>query len=447
MRVRAPEGGNGMNMRPIRLLAMVLLMFGSWAAVRPDGRAFAQGSAAVETARIGVLAYRGTRHALDSWQPLADYLSAAIPDRRFELVPVTLVSAPERIAAGEIDYLITNPGHYVTLDDTFGLSVLATRVRHEKDGTELTRFGTVIFARADSGITTVGDLRGRSLAAVSPDAFGGFQMAWRELTLNGVDPFADLGELRFMGFPQDAIVQAVRAGEVDAGVVRSGLLERLAAEGRIDIDEFTILLGNTQPGFPWRVSGHLYAEWPFTALQKADRRLNERIVTALLATRDPEVMRRHGLNDSWTAPLSYAGARKLVAAFARRTQQPHRDLPRPADRWMQILAGALAALSLALAGLLVVMLRRRPAGPATADARPASEDPELRAARIRFQSLTPREREILVLICKGMPSKAIANQLGISPKTVEYHRANLLQKTRAGSSTQLVQLATRLGIS
>ena len=437
-----------MNMRPIRLLAAVLVLLGLWGGGRLDGRATAQGSAAVETARIGVLAYRGTRHALDSWQPLADYLSAAIPDHRFQLVPVTLVSAPERIAAGEIDYLITNPGHYVTLDDAFGLGVLATRVRHEKDGAELTRFGTVIFARKGSGITTVGDLRGRSLAAVSPDAFGGFQMAWRELTLHGLDPFSDLGELRFMGFPQDAIVQAVRAGEVDAGVVRSGLLERLAAEGTIDIGEFTILLGNTQPGFPWRVSGHLYAEWPFTALQKADRRLNERIVTALLATRDAGVRRRHGLNDSWTAPLSYAATRKLVAAFERRKQQTQQDGLRIPDRWLQLLAGVLAILSLALAGLLVVMLRRRPVAPdSTAAGQPAKEDPELRAARLRFQSLTPREREILVLICKGMPSKAIAHQLGISPKTVEYHRANLLQKTGAGSSTQLVQLATRLGIS
>jgi DNA-binding CsgD family transcriptional regulator len=49
------------------------------------------------------------------------------------------------------------------------------------------------------------------------------------------------------------------------------------------------------------------------------------------------------------------------------------------------------------------------------------------------------------MICSGLASKAIANELGISPKTVEFHRANLLQKTQAGTTAHLVQLATRLG--
>ena len=50
-----------------------------------------------------------------------------------------------------------------------------------------------------------------------------------------------------------------------------------------------------------------------------------------------------------------------------------------------------------------------------------------------------------MLICAGKSSKDIADDLGISLKTIEYHRANLLQKTKAGSSAHLVQLATRFG--
>jgi len=55
------------------------------------------------------------------------------------------------------------------------------------------------------------------------------------------------------------------------------------------------------------------------------------------------------------------------------------------------------------------------------------------------------DREILRLICNGNSSKVIAEELGISVKTVEYHRANLLQKKQAVTTPQLVQLATRLG--
>ncbi len=73
------------------------------------------------------------------------------------------------------------------------------------------------------------------------------------------------------------------------------------------------------------------------------------------------------------------------------------------------------------------------------------DDPETAKTRERFDSLTKREREVLGLICEGHPSKEIAAQLGVSLKTIEYHRANLLQKTRAGTTAHLVQLATRFG--
>jgi two-component system, LuxR family, sensor histidine kinase TtrS len=49
---------------------------------------------------------------------------------------------------------------------------------------------------------------------------------------------------------------------------------------------------------------------------------------------------------------------------------------------------------------------------------------------------------VLDLIAQGYSSKEIALQLDISPKTVEFHRANLLRKFEARSATQLVALAT-----
>ena len=69
---------------------------------------------------------------------------------------------------------------------------------------------------------------------------------------------------------------------------------------------------------------------------------------------------------------------------------------------------------------------------------------DLTAYRERFSQLTLRENEILSLVCSGLQNKEIARELNISPKTVEFHRTNLLQKTRAGTSAHLVQIATRL---
>jgi two-component system response regulator FixJ len=61
-------------------------------------------------------------------------------------------------------------------------------------------------------------------------------------------------------------------------------------------------------------------------------------------------------------------------------------------------------------------------------------------AMTRLASLTPREREVLDLLVNGLPNKAIANALGASPRTIEVHRARVLEKLRANSLPDLVRL-------
>lgn len=60
--------------------------------------------------------------------------------------------------------------------------------------------------------------------------------------------------------------------------------------------------------------------------------------------------------------------------------------------------------------------------------------------------LTPREREVMRLVLQSLPNKKIAVELGISVKTVELHRANLMAKMKATSPTELVRLALIAGI-
>ena len=62
-------------------------------------------------------------------------------------------------------------------------------------------------------------------------------------------------------------------------------------------------------------------------------------------------------------------------------------------------------------------------------------------ALVRLQALTPREREVLDGLAKGLPNKTIAYDLGISPRTVEIHRANLMSKLGARSLSEALRLA------
>ncbi len=67
------------------------------------------------------------------------------------------------------------------------------------------------------------------------------------------------------------------------------------------------------------------------------------------------------------------------------------------------------------------------------------------AARTRVASLTPREREVLGRLVEGLPNKMIANELGISPRTVEIHRANVMEKLACRSLAEAVRTAMTAG--
>ena len=62
-------------------------------------------------------------------------------------------------------------------------------------------------------------------------------------------------------------------------------------------------------------------------------------------------------------------------------------------------------------------------------------------AAIPLQALTPREREVLDGLARGLPNKTIAYDLGISPRTVEIHRANLMTKLGVRSLSEALRIA------
>jgi two-component system, LuxR family, response regulator FixJ len=72
------------------------------------------------------------------------------------------------------------------------------------------------------------------------------------------------------------------------------------------------------------------------------------------------------------------------------------------------------------------------------------ENERIQQARACYQLLSAREREVMALVVAGAPNKAVAAQLGISPRTVEIHRANIMEKFQARSLSELVLMSLRL---
>src|SRR6266550_3629992 len=71
---------------------------------------------------------------------------------------------------------------------------------------------------------------------------------------------------------------------------------------------------------------------------------------------------------------------------------------------------------------------------------------QLAVLRHRFDSLTPREREVLPLVVSGRLNKEIAKKLGTSEITIKMHRASAMRKMQAESLVDLVKMAARLGL-
>lgn len=257
--------------------------------------------------KIGVLAKRGAEQAVKQWQPTADYLSHIIVQHRFVVVPLSFDEVRAAVSDQKVDFLLVNPAIYVEMEHDFHISRIAT-IKNLRLGKGYTSFGGVVFSRADRKIDKVAQLRGKTFMAVDPTSFGGAITCWRELRTYDFDPFKDFRSVKY-GRTHDAVVLAVRDGLVDAGTVRTDTLERMAAEGKIALDEFHIIDLRQQVddtiNFPFVRSTSLYPEWPMAKLGHVSEALATQVAIALLslATTDPSAVA--GRITGWTIPQNY----------------------------------------------------------------------------------------------------------------------------------------------
>lgn len=73
-----------------------------------------------------------------------------------------------------------------------------------------------------------------------------------------------------------------------------------------------------------------------------------------------------------------------------------------------------------------------------------ADEAALSEIRVRFESLTPRERAILIEVAKGRLNKQIAAEMGITEPTVKSHRSNMMRKFKPGSLAELCRMVDRL---
>jgi diguanylate cyclase (GGDEF)-like protein/PAS domain S-box-containing protein len=267
---------------------------------------------AAEPVKIGVLAFRYKLQTMAQWQPLADALNKAIPDHNFVIKAYSKHELSNAVANRQIDFVLTNSGHYILLKKQDGLSSPLATLQVDESGHRTSTFGGVIFTRADqTHINTLNDIKGKAVAVIDTESFGGYQMQAYELSRIGMHLSRDI-KLISTGMPQDNTIAAVLDGRADVGFVRTGILESMVREGKLNLKRLKIINRQQLPGFPILLSTHLYPEWPFAAMPNTDDTL-ARHVAAALFTLEENTPATHAMGiRGFGIPADYAPVEDLL---------------------------------------------------------------------------------------------------------------------------------------
>ena len=301
--------------------------------------------AAEKEIRIGVLSFRSLEQSKLQWQATADYLNTQMAGFHFSIIPMYYTNLDLAINRHELDFVLTNPEYYTTLHADHALSAIAT-LMPLVNGNPVSTFGGVILARADrADINSLADVRGKVVASPNEHSLGGYLMERWALYKQGI-MISQIAHIQFTDMPHDKAVLEVLNGTADVAFVRTGILEGMAHDGSIRIDQFKVL--NRQPlaRFPQLLSTDLYPEWPFAAMPNVPDELVKRVTLNLLMIQPRSLAARQGNYFGFSPPGNYA---KVEAVMERLKVDPERkhqfSLRDVASKYgFELISGALLLL-------------------------------------------------------------------------------------------------------
>ncbi len=298
--------------------------------------------------QIGVLAFSGKDYALNSWQPTIDYLNEQIAEHEFSLVavePNNIEQLDQLVQQQQLDFVITQPVTFIELQVKYSASSVLTLA----DESQADKFGSVIFVRSDSSIEQLPHLKGRSIAGANPKGLGGWLIGYNEIINQGVDAF-DESMVSFLGV-QENIVNAVLAGDVDVGIVRTGVLERLANSRAINLSDLKVLNAKQVADFPYLLSTDLYPEWVLVKSSHTPKTIAKKIASALLSMAPNSHAAKARGYWEWVTPVDYQPIRELMQKLRIGVYQDYGKVS-----LLQYVKDNLVLSSLLLTVLLILMV-------------------------------------------------------------------------------------------
>lgn len=268
----------------------------------------APGTALAAEVRIGVLAWFGNHSAEEQWRGLDKALQAQMPGHAVRLHYYDMAGLESAVVAGDVDFIITNPGHYVALESRHGVTRIATQ-KSLLGQDSMFAVGSAVIVRSErTDLQSLDDLRGKRLAATVAEGFSGWQVIWAELKARGIDPEEGDVQPLFTGFPMTRIMEAVDSGQSDAGILRGCLLEHLIRQGELPADRYRVL-SVREEGAPCLMSSQLYPGWAFAAVRQSPETLARTVLIALLSLQGQDAVLR------WSVPADYHPVHEMLRSL------------------------------------------------------------------------------------------------------------------------------------
>lgn len=239
---------------------------------------------AKEVIKVGVLSFRDINHTYKQWEPTVAYLHEALPNYEFKLIPFYDFDFDKTYEKEKLNFVITNPEHFVLNRTKYKLNAIATLVQKYNNKIYAT-FGGVIFTRSDSkNINRIKDIEFKKIASPSKNSFGAYLVQiWELWKMNILS--RDLN-IYFTDFPQDRVVYDVLAKKADVGFVRTGVLESMIKEKKISKDDIKVLGNKSNEDFDMFLSTELYPLWTLLNTQFTSLESSKDVLMALFTIKE-----------------------------------------------------------------------------------------------------------------------------------------------------------------
>lgn len=218
-----------------------------------------------------------------SFAPTMAYLRKTFPELDFRSEVLGDDALLRRIQEPQgFDFVFMDSGFYVFSADRVEMRDIVMQTSPQSANPSESVGSTVIVRADDERFRTIDDLRGRRVAADSPESLGGWNIIQGVLAERGFDPENFFGEVLYTRSLYPGVAALVANGTADAGILKACELERLMAEHDIPADAFRILDERKDAALACRHSSPLYPDIILAASARSDPALVKVVARALL---------------------------------------------------------------------------------------------------------------------------------------------------------------------